>query len=81
MKPLKNQRGQGVVEIVLLMAITVGISLAITRYLQQKQFAQTLIGKPWQTLSGMIECGTWRGCGPGTHPGGSTRIVSYKPDE
>jgi hypothetical protein len=79
--PVKNQSGQLLVEMILLMAIGVGISMMITNYLRDNQFAQNLVARPWATLSGMIECGTWDGCKPGYHPGSSNRILSFKPPE
>lgn len=77
----KNQKGQLVVEMVLLLSLGVGVSLLVGRLLRDNQFAQNLFGRPWQTLSGMIECGTWDGCKPGYHPGARNRILSYKPLE
>lgn len=80
MKSLKNQSGQGTVEMVLLMAIVVGISIAVTNYLQSSGFAQKLFGDPWSKLSGMIECGTWEKCSPtDSHPGSFSRTISYDP--
>ncbi len=82
MKNLRNQKGQGTVEMVLLMAIGVGLSLMVTNYLQENQFAQKLFGNPWNRLSGMIECGVWTGCASDkAHPASSSRILSLKPDE
>jgi hypothetical protein len=79
--PVQNQRGQLLVEMILLMALGVGISMAITNALRSSEFAQKLIGRPWTTLSGMIECGSWSGCQPGMHPASRNRILSFKPDE
>ncbi len=81
MSPLRNQKGQGVVELVLLMAVTVSISLAVSKYLRDNQAVQNLVGKPWNTLSGMIECGVWSGCGSGKHPNSINRSLSYKPTD
>ena len=77
---LENQRGQAVVETVLLLAIIMIASLAITRFLEDSKFAQNLVGTPWNTLTGMIECGTWSGCARGMHPASPGRILSLKPD-
>jgi hypothetical protein len=77
---LQNQRGQGVVEFVLLAAISVSISLLLVNFFKSNQLAQKLLGTPWTTLSGMIECGTWTGCGTGKHPSSFERTVSYRPD-
>lgn len=77
---LQNQSGQALLETVLLLAITVGFSLWITNYLKENQFAQKLVAQPWNTLTGMIECGTWKGCAKGMHPNSTNRIISLKPD-
>lgn len=81
MKGIRDQRGQGVVEMVLLMAVVVSISLMVTQYLEKNKAAQKLFGDPWNRLSGMIECGVWSGCGDGKHPSSVNRILSLKPDE
>lgn len=81
MKILRNERGQGVVEIVLLLAITVSLGLVFTRYMEQSQFAQKLFGNPWKTLAGMMECGSWKGCGNGQHPNSMSRVLSLRPNE
>lgn len=80
-KPLRNSRGQGTVEAVLLMAIIAAGTMIFSQVVQEKQFLQKLIAKPWNTLSGMIECGTWSGCKPGYHPNNLDRAISYKPEQ
>lgn len=79
-EPLKNQKGQGAVEAVLLMAIIATGTLIFSSIMEEQQFVQKLVAKPWETLSGMIECGTWKGCGSGMHPNSLDRAISYKPD-
>lgn len=79
MKTLRNQSGQAVVEFVLLFVISVSVTLLAVRFLEKN--VPDLIAKPWTTLSGMIECGTWSGCKPGHHPNTLDRVLSYKPDE
>jgi hypothetical protein len=74
---IRNQNGQLIVEAVLLLALTVSVSLLITRYLKESQYAQKLVAKPWSTLSGMIECGVWTGCGIDNHPNSHKRVLSY----
>lgn len=76
---LKNQSGQLLVEAVLLLAIGISIAAFTSKYLQDNQFAQKLIAKPWDTLSGMIECGVWSGCAPDKHPNSRKRYLSYAP--
>ncbi len=79
----KNSResGQLVVEFILLLALGVGASVLASNLLRENQFAQKLFGRPWETLAGMIECGTWDGCRSGYHPASGNRILSYRPLE
>lgn len=78
---LNNQQGQLLVEAVLLMALAISVSLMVSNYLKQSEFAQKLVAKPWVTLSGMIECGVWTGCGPGKHPNAASRNLSFNPNK
>jgi hypothetical protein len=80
MKSLQNQSGQLVVEAVLLIAVIMGITMLTSAYIQRNEFANKLVAKPWKTLSGMIECGTWTGCGPQSHPASTPRNLSLQPD-
>lgn len=80
-KQIQNQSGQGTLEMVLIMAVIVSATIFISNILEENQYAQKLFGQPWGTLSGMIECGTWTGCGQGKHPNSPSRILSLKPDE
>lgn len=79
MKRRHLQSGQILVEMVLLLALGVGMASLAIKLLQDNQFAQNLVVRPWLTLSGMIECGTWDGCTPGYHPASGNRILSFKP--
>ena len=79
---LTNQKGQGVVEAVLLLALLVSISMLVTKELQDRKFAQKLFGEPWNRLSGMVECGVWSGCAKADkHPASERRRLTYKPEE
>lgn len=75
-----NQKGQLVVEAVLLIAVIMAVTILVSNYIQSNEFANKLVAKPWKTLSGMIECGTWTGCGQGNHPGSAARNLSLQPD-
>ncbi len=78
--PLKQQGGQLIVEVVLLLAIGTGLSVMAVNFLKDQKIVQNIFGKPWGALSGMIECGSWNGCQKGLHSGSGDRILSYKPD-
>ncbi len=78
---VRSQKGQLVVEFVLLLSLGVGAALLVGKLLKDNQFAQNLFGRPWATLSGMVECGSWDGCRSGYHPAARSRILSYRPTE
>jgi hypothetical protein len=75
---MKNQRGQLVVEAVLLMTVLLGITFMVTSFLQKSQIAQKFTSEPWARLAGMIECGSWQSCqgSPGLHPSSRDRNLS-----
>jgi hypothetical protein len=80
---LNNQKGQLVVEAILLMVVLASISLFASRYLKENQIARKLSAEPWAKLSGMIECGTWNPCrgSKGMHPQTNDRIISYRTED
>lgn len=81
MKRSRSQSGQVLAETVLLLALGVGMASLAVKLLRDNNFAQNLVVRPWATLSGMIECGTWDGCKSGYHPASGNRILSFKPNE
>lgn len=78
---LKNQRGQFVIESVLLAVITLGLFMFITKQIQQSQFLAKLVGEPWGYIAGMAESGVWEtpDKAKASHPGGYERNLSLKP--
>lgn len=76
---LQNQKGQLVVEAVLLLAVIAAVTMTVSGYIQKNDFANKIVSKPWKTLAGMMECGTWTGCGPGNHPAAHQRNLSLRP--
>lgn len=81
-KSRHNQRGQFVIEGVLLMIVMVGLFLSATRILREERFLAKLIGGPWERVSGMIEAGVWDP--PATardrHPNQIARSNTERPD-
>lgn len=80
-RSLDNEKGQLVVEAVLLIIVMMGAALLLTSKLREMEFVQGLTSKPWAMLSGMIECGVWKPCGKsspaaGLHPSTSNRVSS-----
>jgi hypothetical protein len=74
-----DQSGQALVEFVLLTVITLSVAMVVMNFVRKN--APDLINKPWGTLTGMIECGTWTACKPGLHPSSLERVLSYKPTD
>lgn len=56
---VRNQRGQFVIETVLIMLITVGAFMAGVNQLRESKMLAKLVGGPWSRVSGMIESGVW----------------------
>ncbi|MBV2168187.1 MAG: hypothetical protein KUL82_05715 [Bdellovibrio sp.] len=60
MKPvISNNKGQFVIETVLMMVVTIGFFLWGTNQLREGKFLAKMIGGPWQKVAGMIEAGVW----------------------
>ena len=76
---LGSQKGQGLVEAILLMAFIGSLSILVVSRLQSAQFLQNIVTRPWAMLAGMVECGVWEPCGPGKHPGNRNRNLSLDP--
>jgi hypothetical protein len=70
-KFLLNQRGQFVIESVLLMVVLVGCFLVITNYTQKNKMLQKMVTDPVaQRFGSIIGFGTWKpdGCTAPGHP-------------
>lgn len=56
---IKNQKGQFVIEAVLLMVLAMGLMLAAVRGFRDNRLLANLVESPWDRTSGMIESGVW----------------------
>ena len=81
LRTLSNQKGQFVIESVLLMTVLVGVFVASMKVFRDEKILAHLVEEPWQRVSGMIECGVWevpaKACKD--HPGNFNRAVSWNP--
>lgn len=79
-KKAKNQKGQVLVEAVLLLVLVVGMWSVFAKFAKQKKWFENLISGPWQTMSGMIETGVWQppAQSRGKHPNNFNRVISLK---
>lgn len=55
----KSNRGQFVIEAVLLLTIGIMIMLALKNWAQDSQIFANIFTKPWVKISGMMENGVW----------------------
>jgi hypothetical protein len=84
MKPLvRNNKGQFVIETVLLMFVTVSLFIWATGELRDRKILAKFIGEPWVKISGMIETGVWQEPSQArtSHPNQLKRSLSLDPKE
>lgn len=79
--PLRNNKGQFVIETVLLMIVSVGFFLWGTNQLREGKFLAKMIGGPWQKVAGMIESGVWSESEAARklHPNQKNRSITVDP--
>jgi hypothetical protein len=56
---LRNNKGQFLIENVLMMLVTIGFLIFATKELREGKYLAKLISDPWQKVAGMIESGVW----------------------
>jgi len=78
---LKNERGQFVIEAVLLMVVSISFLLLGLRMLKENNAMSNLVQGPWQKVAGMIESGSWRPADEAAkkHPNQIDRSLSLDP--
>lgn len=81
-KSRSNQKGQFVIEAVLLMVVMLSIFMASVNALKDGQYLAKLISGPWEKIAGMIESGVWDGAAAArkNHPNQLRRNVTVDPD-
>lgn len=75
---VKNQRGQLAVEAVLLLALSIGIFMAVSATFREKQYFSSILSRPWQSVSSMIQNGVWNT--NEMHPAHRSRWISVEGD-
>ena len=81
---IKNEKGQMVVEAVLIIVVLLGLGSMVTKALKQYEIGRKLTSEPWTLLSGMIVCGTWQPCrgnARGLHPSTRDRALTTRSSE
>lgn len=56
---MKNSKGQVSVEIVLMLALMVGIMTLVSTSFRNNELIASLVSGPWKHLSGLIQNGSW----------------------
>lgn len=80
-KTLANNKGQFVIETVLMMIVTIGFFIWGTNQLREGKFLAKLVGGPWAKVAGMLEAGVWEApeAARKQHPNQINRSVSVRP--
>lgn len=78
---LRNNRGQFLIEAVLLMFVSISLLLFGLRALKENNAMATLVSGPWEKVAGMIESGSWRPAEEAAkkHPNQVDRSLSLDP--
>ncbi|QDK43778.1 MULTISPECIES: hypothetical protein [unclassified Bdellovibrio] len=78
---LGNQKGQFVIEAVLLMIVMVGIFVASMNALRDSKFLSKLVSGPWERVAGMMESGVWAPAKEARqqHPNQRDRSITNRP--
>ncbi|MGZ3770631.1 MAG: hypothetical protein ACXVCP_13555 [Bdellovibrio sp.] len=80
---LPNNKGQFVIEAVLIMTVTMSLVMWGSKKFRDDKFLAKLISGPWQKVSGMIEAGVWEPPNKARklHPNFLGRAVSLDPNK
>lgn len=79
---IKGQRGQLIVEAVLIIVVFMAITFTAAKFLKQEEFVKNLISGPWQNLAGMMQNGVWGSPAKteASHPNGHFRHIVVEGD-
>lgn len=78
LQSIKGQAGQAITEAILLMVVFFGITLMVSQYFVDQEVLASLVKRPWQTLSGVVQNGVWETPerGIARHPNTHIRHIS-----
>lgn len=80
---MRNERGQITIEIVLMLAFTLGIALLVSKTFRSEEYLANLVSGPWRSVAGLVQNGVW-GTPEETmnqHPNQSARVNSVRGEE
>ncbi len=80
-KTLRNNKGQILIEFVLLGVVAIGLLAVGVRIIREKKITQSLTQGPWEKTAGMIESGSWNppAIARQSHPNRPQRMLSHDP--
>lgn len=75
-----DNKGQFVIEAVLLMVISIMLFAALMKSFKEKQIVENILTKPWQKIAGMIENGVWADAASSKkrHPHNQKNVATLK---
>lgn len=79
----KNQKGQMIIEAILIMVIFLGVSRFVANSFKENELVKKLVKTPWVMLAAMIETGKWESdieTARSFHPNWDRMHVSLKGD-
>ena len=79
LKILKNQKGQALVESILIMLIFLGLFSVVVETLNANDFLHNVTREPWRRLDNMVRTGEWTESTG--HPGLYKNHLSLRGDE
>ncbi len=59
LKRVKNNKGQFLIEAMLLIIVFVSIGLSFIRFVKDNKIVTGMITEPWERVAGMTEFGMW----------------------
>lgn len=80
---IRNQRGQMVVETMLILIVLLFFAGLYVQSFRKMEFTKNLIANPWKSMAGMLQNGVW-GAPDKTHalhPNGHGRHISLEGDK
>lgn len=80
---VRQQKGQGTLEAVLIIATLVFLSGLVANKFKENELLAQLVSGPWQRIAGMLQNGVWIAPAKGMalHPNNASRHISLKGDE
>lgn len=77
---LANQKGQAIVEAVLIIVLLFGVTVMAAKYFKEQELFRNLVTGPWVHIAGMLQNGVWAppSVGAAIHPNSHNRHISIE---